>query len=383
VMQKITSITFISIIVARKSINKCAAIIKEATTVFKDMPFMMLFPTLSSIAQAAVIAVFVLGLCFLRTLKPESIDKTFEMVPNATLADEWGFPEAAAAVDPIAALRDLHENDNVLLAATLLFIYGFFVMLQYVQSLAWATMSAATGYWYYFKGDKETRYRFPIARSLAIQTIFHTGSIAFAAFIIAIFDFIRFCVMYIDRQMNAGGKKPGLVVQLAMKALLCCISCIKKTVEMISYYGLVFVAVNGTSFCGGCAATFRFMANNLGQVSINALIVWLLKMFSLGTVPVACSIVIFYVAEGQGNASPFWPAFIVLLAAFVMTQACMTVFEAIVTTIFVCSFEDKAKYGGKYMAEKHPHLAKALSVKKKKGEEAKGEPAAEEPLQKL
>jgi choline transporter-like protein 2/4/5 len=197
-------------------------------------------------------------------------------------------------------------------------------------------------------------------RSLAIQTVFHTGSLAFAAFIIAIFSLIRTIVLYIEKQSKAAGQQ-SMAVALVFKGLLCCISCLKKTVEVVSFYGLVFVAVNGNSFCGGCYKTFVLVKDNVAQVSINALVTWLIKMFSLGTTPLACAAITFFITDGQGNPSPFWPAFVVFLLAFVMTQACMTVFECIITTIFVCSFEDNVQYGGRYM-QQHPHLIKAFGL---------------------
>ena len=56
-----------------------------------------------------------------------------------------------------------------------------------------------------------------------------------------------------------------------------------------------------------------------------------------------------------------YPAIFIFIAALVMTISCMSVFECVITTVFVCSFEDKAEYGGKYMVT-HPGLAAVLNV---------------------
>jgi len=260
-------------------------------------------------------------------------------------------------------LRSLHENDDLLLTMTILFIYGFFVIVGYVQNLAWATMSGATGWWYYFKESPTHRYRFPITRSLGIMTFFHTGSLAFAAFIIAIFDFIRFVILYVERQITKTGANKNAMMAILVKCLLYCVACIQRTVKFVSYYGLVFVAVNGNSFCGGCVNSFSFFARNLSQVSINALVVSLMRMFWIGTTPLMCGVVALWLLDYLGNTSPFWPAFFVFVAAVVLTGACMSVFECVITTIFTCSFEDKAKYGAKYMRS-HPHLMDVFELEK-------------------
>jgi len=53
----------------------------------------------------------------------------------------------------------------------------------------------------------------------------------------------------------------------------------------------------------------------------------------------------------------------------------MAVFECTITTLFVCSFEDKKEYAAKYM-QAHPFLMKAMSVKKKDNKDAAKEPVA-------
>ena len=49
----------------------------------------------------------------------------------------------------------------------------------------------------------------------------------------------------------------------------------------------------------------------------------------------------------------------------------MTVFDCTVTTIFVCCFQDKAEFDGKFMAADHSNLAKAFGIKAPKDGAAK------------
>jgi len=347
----LTLITIVTIVLYRKKISICASIIKEATTVFKDVPTMLLFPVFSAFAQVLVCAWFVVGFIMLRTTKAESYDLVLNM--NTT------------ASDPIAGLlRDVSDSGNLKNAMILFHLYGFFVIYQWVGGMSWTTMSMTTGWWYFFKGDKDNRSRAPLLRSLFLVTVFHSGSVAFAAFIIAIFDLLRTIVAYIQRQMEAIGTN-NLLTKVAFCCLGCCISCIQKTVKMISYYGLVFVATNGQSFCSACWSTAKFFVKHAGQVTVNGVVIWLIKLISVLTAPIACAIVGFYACDSSEDVDhPIWPAAAIFFCAVLMTTACMNVFDCTITTIFVCCFEDQEKYESQYMLQPH-HSALAKVFNKK------------------
>jgi hypothetical protein len=376
-----TLITILTIILSRRKIKICAAIVKEATTVFKDMPFMMLFPTWGVVAQCGLVVWFVLGLMLLYTVKAEAFDSYLGALPNATFAP--GGVAAAPTVDPIGGLRDMHGDENLMMLMVVIHIYGFFTLVQWVQCMSFLSMSGATGWWYYFAHDNDDstpHYRFPLVNSVAVQFTFHMGSAAFAAFILALFDLVRTIVAYVEYQMK---DKVGnnVMVWLAFKVITCCINCLKKTVEIITMYGLVFVSVNGNSFCWACKRTFGFFVSNAGQVAINSLVVFVIRMLAIGTAPLGCAILGFWICDANGLTNPMYPAIFIFIAALVMTISCMSVFECVITTVFVCSFEDKAEYDGKYMVA-HPGLAKVLNVDlkkhKDKGSPAKAEAKAEE-----
>merc|ERR1711988_399076 len=162
----------------------------------------------------------------------------------------------------------------------------------------------------------------------------------------------------------------GMVIRLAFFCIGCCIGCIERTIKMISYYGLVFVATNGYSFCYACAGTARFFISHAGQVAVNAIVIWLIWFISVLTAPVACAIVSFYACDSRDDVeNPMYPAFATFLCAMLMTTACMNVFDCTITTIFVCCFEDQEKYGSQYMLQPH-HKALAAVFHKKKGKEA-------------
>ena len=71
-------------------------------------------------------------------------------------------------------------------------LFGFFVLIQFVGGVAWCTMSSTVYYWYFFFKNPKEKMRFPLASSLGRTLFFHTGSVAFSAFVIAICDYLRY-----------------------------------------------------------------------------------------------------------------------------------------------------------------------------------------------
>jgi len=364
----ITIITVLTIVAWRKKIAICAMIIKEATTVFKDVPSLMIFPVFTSMVQVLVCAWAVTGLILLRTTKAESFDLVIQA--NTT------------SIDPLDGfLRDVSESGNLKMAMIIIHLYGFFTIYQWVGGMSWTTMACTTGWWYYFKGDDKNKSRFPLLRSLFIMSIFHTGSVAFAAFVIAFFDLLRVIVAYIQRQMAAAGQN-GTMMKLAFCCLGCCISCIQRTVKMISYYGLVFVATNGQSFCSACWSTAKFFVKHAGQVTVNGIVIWLIKMISVFTSPITCAMIGFFACESAGIESPMYPAIAIFCCSVLMTTACMNVFDCTITTIFVCCFEDQEKYESRYMLQPH-HKALASVFNKKRGKDKEAATAPDPEKDKL
>jgi len=369
-----TVATIIMILTSRKKIRICAAIIKEATTVFTKVPFLMIFPSFSTIMQIVVVGWFIATGVLVYTTKPEKFDLALGLVADTQSAafQALGAPEAPASIDPIGSLRGFMENDNAVLIMMIITLYGFFVMIQFVSGVAWCTMSSTVYWWYFFYKNKAEKQSFMISRNLARTLFFHTGSIAFSAFIIALCDMLRAACAYLEKQM---GPTNNMMVKLAFKALNCCLACLKKTVKFISYYGLVWVACQGTSFCGGCFKTFFFFLQNPGQVAINALVTWLLKWTSLLSMPLACGVVFYYIIP---SSQAGYPAVIITIISALMTVSWLTVFECTITTIFVCCFQDKAEFSGRFMAAEHKRLAKAFGIKTSPGSDSSPEKATVE-----
>lgn len=366
-MMIITAMTIMFIILWRKKILICAAIVREATTVFTAIPTLLVFPVFSTLALGAVCVWFVIGFTFIHATKAESFDLVLHKTPNVTFVElELGESVVAPSTDPLAGVEWLRGQSGFDFKTlfSIIYLYGFFVLYQWVCGMSWTTMSCAVGWWYFFKGNPNHKARAPLCSAFFVVTIFHTGSVAFAAFVIAFFNLLRAAVTYVQAQMQASQAANALVVKLALCCIGCCIACIERTVKMISYFGLVYVATNGYSFCYACKETIGFFVSEHAQVAVNAVVIWLIWLVSVLTAPFGCTVAAFFLLDAQDIPNPMWPAFATFLCAFLMTDACMKVFDCTVTTVFVCCFEDMKMFDGRYMP---PHKTLEVIFLKSKG----------------
>ena len=162
--------------------------------------------------------------------------------------------------------------------------------------------------------------------------------------------------------------------------------CFEKTVQFISESGLVYTALQGSSFCSGCVKTFALVLANPVQMAIQVLASTLLRLLAIFVIPFSCAMVTFrYVSDTIDPPldQPLYPTIAVFLLAVVVTYNCMAVFAcgectpsesgtwriatvshrldipphlfdldvAALLTIFICCFRDKAEYKGKYMSD--------------------------------
>ena len=341
IMLLLTTLCIISIALARKKVKVVIAIVVESTKVFTALPSLMIAPTWSVLAQSAVYLWAISGLALLLTSKPESWQASLDLIPE----------EGSGSLQGIASglekwRQDQGDNATRLLVA--IHILGFYWLVQFVQATAWTTMSGAVCHWYFFRNDKNEATRIPIMRSLYRVFRFHIGSMAFGSLIIALFQFLRAVLAYIDRHVANGN---SLVLKIVFKCCQLCLWCLEKTIKFITYYGFVFVALRGDNFCSACYMTFSFIVSNPMQVATNSVVTRLLTLSCIFTIPVGCCIGTYYYVNTQTDViDSIYPAAAVLLLAGFVTNACMGVFECVVTTIFVCCFRDASLYKGAYMS---------------------------------
>jgi hypothetical protein len=163
---------------------------------------------------------------------------------------------------------------------------------------------------------------------------------AFGSLIIAICQTIRICLKAFE--MSKAGD--NTLVRLALKCAQCAVWCLQKSIEFVSYYGYVYVALEGGSFCRGCKSTFHLVAKYPAQVAVNKTVQKLLSLLMGWSIPALCAISCFYRLDTDAaytaRYSAMHAAVAVGITAWVIADGLTTTFSCCVDTIYISAFVD-------------------------------------------
>ena len=355
----LTLVYLVGMVVMRKKIALCAALVKEASLVIKDRPLHVLFPFGTLGFAVGHLAFFLIGMLFLSTaeITPDHFTGAAEaLTARAT------FAQAVAALNSTAQSlgggREEIAPEFALLGGLLTFkncvylyfLFGFLWTNQLINNVAFTSLSGSYCHWYFFRRDQKQQTRFPLAWSTYRVFRYHLGSIAFGSFIVALIQLARILGEILDRQTKKL-QETNRMMKLAIKCLKLCLLCLEKTVKFITRYCYIYVAMQGTGFCRSCFAVFSLITSNLAQLAINTLVGLILYVVQLVGIPAACYQFGTVALKGKGAAEPFYPALAIAFMALIIANCFAVVFACVLDTLFVCCVRDKAEYKAAFMSD--------------------------------
>ena len=220
-------------------------------------------------------------------------------------------------------VQDIKSEDAIRVAV----VYGVLCvlwLLNFLRLVGWTAMSGAFCLWYFFQhpGEAAARSHFPILGSLRRVVRYHLGTVAFASLVVAIVQLIQLVMEAFirkTRKLQDNNQLLKLVISCSRLVL----ECFKKTVEFISECGLVYTALEGSSFCYSCYETFKLIGLNPIQMAFQVAVSRLLQMLAVVVIPLSCALVTFdhvNTAIEPPLNQPLYPAIAVFLTAFLSAR---------------------------------------------------------------
>ncbi|KAL1524941.1 hypothetical protein AB1Y20_019817 [Prymnesium parvum] len=317
----------IGLVLARTAIIRLIAILRETSKVHKKMVLILLWPIFSVILQLLIFTGGLLAFYFM----------VYSYVGRDDI-DNW-----------------------VGLAICALEVLGVLWALETVKAVFWTSMSAAIAIWY-VKDSASGGFGGGCGRLCACTGKIlgrHLGSMCFGALIIAFFKALRLTANLMSYTLR-DRIKANFLLTLLFKCVNCFLWCIEKTVEYISYWGFVFVAVHGTSFCRSCFDAFGFQVKYLSQSIVNKSVQIVLKLVMKISITITCTLSAFFYLDGRtqfkAQYDPLWVSIVVFFYSYIIASAFTLVFDVSIDTIYLCAFEDmervKANSGAQlYMSD--------------------------------
>jgi len=174
----------------------------------------------------------------------------------------------------------------------------------------------------------------------------HLGTIAFASLIIAIIDFIRAVVKYIEETTRPKNGQRNKLQECMFCMIQCCLSCIRCCCDKINKNALIWTAIWGTPLIPSICSSFAFIwANLLRVAAINMVSGYLLfigkLMVSTSTTGIALLIFLRNDYYQNNMSSPVMPCVVIFILSFAIATMFMVIFECCIDTIFLCFLVDE------------------------------------------
>lgn len=204
---------------------------------------------------------------------------------------------------------------------------------------------AATCAIWYFSHTADTAGKGSVRIGLKWILVYHTGSVAFGSFIIAVVQFIRIIFEFYRRKIQAANKDNKIV-----KCLLCCTSyllaCLERCIKFISKTAYIQVALTSKNFCRSAWNGFILVVKNafrFGAVhSIGAIFMFLGRLLIICVTVLICYLQMTqWPAVKNKVSSPYFPCIIAGIIGYLIGAVFMSVFSFACDTILQCFLLDE------------------------------------------
>lgn len=120
---------------------------------------------------------------------------------------------------------------------------------------------------WYFSRDKSSIGSVTVITSITTSMIYHSGTAAFGALLIAIIKMIRSFIAYLQRkaeEMNSS------IAKAVLCCCQCCFFCLEKCMRFLNKNAYIQTAIFGSSFCTSAREAFflilRYVAMNYSSL---------------------------------------------------------------------------------------------------------------------
>jgi choline transporter-like protein 2/4/5 len=325
----LTLILLFIVLFFRTKLNKAIKMLQEASNCLKDITTLIAFPLVTFTGMLLAVIWFALVSAYIASSGEISVSTVAaaasSMSGNATLP---------------ASTLSASDTMRAMLA------YHFFVWLwtnQLVQAIGMCSISGAVCQWYFeskrvFEPEVPKN---PLLKSVRAALRFHIGSLCFGSLIIAVVQFIRACLVYID-QNTKNLQKSNFMIRVMMKVVQCCMWCLEKCIKFIARNAYIMVALKGKSFCTSAKSAFFLLLSNLGQLGATILISGIVLTLCKVSITAGCGFFGFVVFGNMADlTTPAIPVVCTIILAWFVSSAFMGVYELTIDTLLLCYCEDK------------------------------------------
>ena len=231
----------------------------------------------------------------------------------------------------------------------------FFCLLwtaNFISAFGTTVIAHATATWYFTEPDKrvEAVSNMTLLRSYGTVSRYHLGTVAFGSIIIAIIQFIRAVILYIEKKSKQQGKCNQYVVKYIACVLQCVLWCAEKCMKFISKNAFIQTAIHGSSFCHGAMDSFFLVARNIGRIGAVSLVSGFALLIMKVFVTALTSATFYYFIDKVYSDQLFdlvAPTVLVMIISWMTASMFADVYSITMDTILMCYITDEEQNEGK------------------------------------
>jgi len=358
-----------------RRIALAVAINKVAAVFIMEQPFILLLPVIQSLISLVWILLWTLSATFLVSQVPDNYTPkdayaTYEEaygteeVPGKC-TDKWptGFvwkdDDCGSLIDPkcwkcappryVAGPHDMR------------FLYSFFSLLwnnALIIAFGQFIIAGAVAIWFFTPRSRGKRSVGTVKTATWWAFRYHWGSLCLGAFIIALVQFIRYCMKYLEKQ---GQAQKNYVMVVIMRVTQCCIWCFEKCLKFLNKNAYIQMALLGTNFCTSAKNAFTLIGRNFLRFGAIAMLGWFTHLIGYLFIAAATAVIGYFLLQAMyPEANPVAPMIIYICVGYVVGQLYMNIFGLAVDTCLQC-FIAVEEMGGEPEEDTEKFVPRALA----------------------
>merc|ERR1711865_503413 len=172
---------------------------------------------------------------------------------------------------------------------------------------------------------------------------YFVGVTAFGSFIVAVVQFVRCVVMYLQATLE--DYKENRIVQCIFCMINYCLYCVEKCMKFITKNSYIQAVIWDLGFCEACISSFRFIFRDMGRMAamgyVANVLVLLGQAFVVSITTAFCAMQLQALLVAGTIKSIYLPLFLVLVLSYFIGYTFLSVYQMVMDTLLQCVITDE------------------------------------------
>ncbi|XP_031415081.1 choline transporter-like protein 5-A isoform X2 [Clupea harengus] len=357
----IESFVVVTLIFLRNRVQIAIALLQEGSKAISYMMSSLFYPIVTFCLLAVCISYWAVTAVFLAS-SAEPVYKVMSSQPNCLYANRTCDPENFNSTN-ITQLcpgsqctfafyggeNIYHRYIFVLQLSNLLI---FLWLVNFTVALGQCTIAGAFASFYWAQRKPADIPSCPVFSSFARALRYHTGSLAFGSLILAVVQFVRIILEYLEQRLKGVN---NMVARFLLCCLKCCFWCLERFLRFMNRNAYIMIAIYGTNFCTSARDAFYLLMRNVVRVAVldkvTDFLLFLGKFLIAGSMGILAFLFFTHkipiIQEEVPVLNYYWiPLLTVILGSYLIAHGFFSVYGMCVDTLFLCFCEDLERHDG-------------------------------------